>query len=58
MAEKENAKRQLKAELDKARKQRDLLEQKIPTMDKNIDELQILVDKMSREIDKEMRKRE
>ena len=58
MAEKENEKRKLRAELDKARKQRDLLEQKIPTMDGNIGDLQVMVDKLTREIDRETKKRE
>ena len=39
MAEKENDKRKLKAELDKMRKQRDILEQKVPNMDSNISDL-------------------
>ena len=39
MAEKENEKRKLRAELDKARKQRDLAEQKMPNMGQNISDL-------------------
>ena len=58
MAEKENEKRKLKAELDKVRKQRDLLEQKVPNLDTNISELQTMVDKMSRETEKEQKRRE
>lgn len=58
MAEKENDKRKLRAELEKSRKERNLLEHKMPTMDQNIGELQVIVDKMSREIDKETKKRE
>ena len=58
MADKENEKRKLRAELEKAKKQRDILEQKMPTLDSNIDELQVMLEKMSREIDKETKKRE
>ena len=58
MAEKENDKRKLKAELDKVRKQRDLLEQKVPTMDGNISDLQVMVEKLSRETEKEQKRRE
>jgi predicted nucleic acid-binding Zn-ribbon protein len=58
MAEKENDKRKLRAELDKARKDKNLLEQKMPNMDQSIGELQSMVDKMSKEIDKETKKRE
>ena len=58
MAEKENDKRKLRAELDKVRKQRDILEQKVPTLDGNINDLQVIVDKLSKDVEKEGKRRE
>ena len=46
------------AELGKVRKQRDLLEQKIPTMDTNIDQLQAMLEKMQKDNEKEVKRRE
>ena len=58
MAEKENEKRKLRAELDKARKQRDILEQKAPNLESTIGDLQSMVEKLSKDIEKETKKRE
>ena len=56
--ERDSVTRKSRADLDKVRKQRDLLEQKVPTMDTNIDQLQLMLEKLQKENEKEVKRRE
>lgn len=58
MADKEAAVRKAKAETDKARKAKDLLEQRIPTLESSIEDMKALVEKFAADSQKEIKRRE
>ena len=58
MVEKDLTVRKARAEVDKVKKAKEVLEHRLPTMEHNIDDLKNLVEKFSSESQKEIKKRE
>jgi hypothetical protein len=50
--------RKIRQDLEKARKHRDSLENRIPTFEKSVDELTSLVEKCSKDTDRETKRKE
>ena len=58
MVEKDFTVRKARAEVDKVKKAKEVLEHRLPTMEHNIDDLKNLVEKFSSESQKEIKKRD
>jgi hypothetical protein len=58
MVDKDISVRKARAEVDKVKKAKEVLEHRLPTMEHSIDDLKNLVEKFSLESQKEIKKRE